>query len=161
MEELIKKVYKQWKAAIEQVGQECDDRSLHNLAAKYRNCDLFKGTEDLKSLTDLLTSPQGAEFCLERSFPDLEIFRLFKPFNPERYGVYTDAGEITLDNPGKAVLVGRTVATVNCDTLARHELFLLHGAKATINASGWAVVSVKDSAGCKVIKNVSGNAVIL
>ena len=88
-------------------------------------------------------------------------FRLFKPFNPEKYGVYIDAGIITLRNPEKAVLIGRTNATINCDTLERHEIFLLHGAKAFINASGWAVVSVKGSTGCQQIRNVSGNAVIL
>ena len=161
MEELVKKVHAQWRAAIEQVGRECDSRSLHNLAEKYRRCDMFKGTENLEDIIRLLTSPQGAEFCLAHRFPNPATFRLFKPFNPERHGVFIDAGEITLKDPGKTVLVGRTTATVNCDTLTRHEVFLMHGAKAVINASGWAVVVVKSSSGCQVIRNISGNAIIL
>ena len=125
MEDIIRQVYAQWRIAKEQARQECDSRSLPNMAEKYRMCDMFKGTEDLQ------------------------------------YGVYIDAGTITLRNPEKAVLIGRTSATINCDTLERHEIFLLHGAKAFINASGWAVVSVKGSTGCQQIRNVSGNAVIL
>ena len=138
MEDIIRQVYAQWRVAKEQARQECDSRSLPNMAEKYRMCDMFKGTEDLQA-----------------------SFRLFKPFNPEKYGVYIDAGIITLRNPEKAVLIGHTSATINCDTLERHEIFLLHGAKAFINASGWAVVSVKGATGCQQIRNVSGNAVIL
>ncbi|UWG05632.1 MAG: hypothetical protein [Bacteriophage sp.] len=161
MEDIIRQVYAQWRVAKEQARQECDSRSLPNMAEKYRMCDMFKGTEDLQSLIRLFTSPQGMEFCIKHRFPNIATFRLFKPFNPEKYGVYIDAGIITLRNPGKAVLIGRTSATINCDTLERHEIFLLHGAKAFINASGWAVVSVKGSTGCQQIRNVSGNAVIL
>ena len=155
MEDIIRQVYAQWRVAKEQARQECDSRSLPNMAEKYRMCDMFKGTEDLQSLIRLFTSPQGMEFCIKHRFPNIATF------NPEKYGVYIDAGIITLRNPGKAVLIGRTNATINCDTLERHEIFLLHGAKAFINASGWAVVSVKGSTGCQQIRNVSGNAVIL
>ena len=161
IKELVSKVHAQWCAAIEEVSRECDSRSLPNLAAKYRACDMFKGTEDVKALADLFTSPQGAEFCIAHRFPNLAVFRLFKAFSPERYNVYIDAGKIALRNPKKAVLVGRTSAVVDCDTLERHGVWLMHGAKAVINASGWAVVRVESSAGCQVIKNVTGNAVIL
>ena len=161
MEDIIRQVYAQWRIAKEQARQECDSRSLENRAEKYRMWDMVKGKEDLKSLIRLFTSPQGMEFCIKHRFPNIATFRLFKPFNPEKYGVYIDAGTITLRNPEKAVLIGRTSATINCDTLERHEIFLLHGAKAFINASGWAVVSVKGSTGCQQIRNVSGNAVIL
>ena len=158
---LVGKVHAQWRAAIEEAGRECDARSLHNLAERYRGCGLFKGTEDLESLVGLLTSPQGAEFCMRYRFPNLAVFRLFKAFSPERYNVYIDAGRMTLRNPEKAVLVGRTSAVVDCDTLAAHRIFLMHGARAVINASGWAVVRVEASAGCQVIRNVTDNAVIL
>ena len=161
MEELVKKVHAQWRAVIERAGQECDSRSLHNLAERYRSCDLFKGTEDMESLAALLTSPQGAEFCITHRFPNLAVFRLFKPFSPERYNIYIDAGEITLIEPKKAVLVGRTKAVIDCRTLARHEVMLMHGATAVVNASGWAVVAIKATTGCQVIRNVSENAVIL
>lgn len=161
MEEIIRQIYAQWRIAKEQVQQDFDRRYYPNIAEKYRKCEMFKGTEDLQSLIQLFTSPQGMEFCINNRFPNMATFRLFKPFNPETYGIYIDAGIITLHNPEKAVLIGRTSATINCDTLERHEVFLLHGAKAFINASGWAVVSVQGSTGCQQVRNVTGNAVIL
>lgn len=161
MEEIIRQIYAQWRVVKEQVQQDFYNRSLPNIAEKYRKCDMFKGTEDLQSLVRLFTSPQGMEFCIKNRFPNMATFRLFKPFNPETYGIYIDAGIITLNNPKKAVLIGRTSATINCDTLERHEVFLLHGAKAFINASGWTVVSVQGSTGCQQVRNVTGNAIIL
>lgn len=88
MEDIIRQVYAQWRVAKEQARQECDSRSLPNMAEKYRMCDMFKGTEDLQSLIRLFTSPQGMEFCIKHRFPNIATFRLFKPFNPEKYGVY-------------------------------------------------------------------------
>lgn len=161
IEQIIRQVYSQWRIAKEQVRQQCNNRSLPNMAEKYRKCDMFKGTEDLQDLIRLFTSPQGMEFCMKNHFPNIATFRLFKPFDPDKHGIYIDAGEITLKNPKRVVLIGRTSATITCDTLERHEVFLLHGAKAIINASGWAVVSVSTSTGCQFIRNISGNAVIL
>lgn len=106
MEDIIRQVYAQWRVAKEQARQECDSRSLPNMAEKYRMCDMFKGTEDLQSLIRLFTSPQGMEFCIKHRFPNIATFRLFKPFNPEKYGVYIDAGIITLRNPEKRFLSG-------------------------------------------------------
>ena len=54
MEDIIRQVYAQWRVAKEQARQECDSRSLPNMAEKYRMCDMFKGTEDLQSLIRLV-----------------------------------------------------------------------------------------------------------
>ncbi len=161
IKDIIIQIHGQWLIVKGRAVSECERAGLHDVAEKYRACGMFRGTEDLQGLVGLLTSPQGMELCMRYRFPKPESFRQFKPFHPERYGVYIDAGEITLENPEKAVLVGRTSATVNCDVLARHDVFLLHGAKAVVNASGWAVVSVNEMKGCQLIRNVSGNALIL
>lgn len=161
MEEIIRQIYAQWRIAKEQARQECESRSLPNLAEKYRKCNMFKGTEDLQGIIRLFTSPQGLEFCMKYHFPNLATLRLFKAQNVERYGIYIDAGAITLENPTRAILIGRTSATINCDTLERHEVVLLHKANAIINASKWAVVFLKAGQGCTFIKNVSETALIL
>lgn len=125
-------------------------------------CPLFTGRErTLEDIIALFTSPQGMEFCLKHHFPNMATFRLFKPHKPDRYGIYIDAGVITLRNPASVVLIGRTSATVNCDTLEMHEVTLLHGAKAAVNASRWAVVRTTVEAGCSVIRNTTDNAVII
>lgn len=161
MDTLIKQIFAQWKIAKEQARQDCESRSLHNLAEKYRVCDMFKGTEDLQGIIRLFTSTQGLEFCMRYHFPNIATLRLFKRYNVEKYGIYIDAGAITLKNPTRAILIGRTSATINCDTLKKHEVVLLHGANAIVNASKWSVVFVKAEQGCTFIKNPSENALIL
>ena len=162
METVVRQIYAQWIAAKEQARMECESRGLHNVAERYRRCDLFKGTErTVGELADVLTSPQGLEFCMRYHFPNMATFRLFKGREAEKYGVYIDAGAITLKNPEKAVLIGHTSATIYCDTLEKHVITLLHGAKAVVNASGWTVVRVQAEQGCSCIKSISGNAVII
>lgn len=124
-------------------------------------CPLFKGTEDLQGIIRLFTTTQGLEFCMKHHFPNIATLRLFKPYNVERYGIYIDAGAITLNNPTRAILIGRTSATINCSTLECHEIVLLHGARANVNATKWAVVFVKAEQGCAFLKNTSENALIL
>lgn len=162
MEAIISQIYAQWRLAKEQARQECESRALHNLAERYRQCDMFKGTErTVEELAEVFMSPQGLEFCMRYHFPNLATFRLFKGRGVEKYGIYIDAGTITLKNPERAILIGHTSATIYCDTLERHAVTLLHGAKASVNASKWAVVRVQAEQGYSVIKNTSGNAVII
>jgi len=134
---------------------------IYTQAKQLNCCDLFKGTEDLQAIIRLFSSPQGIEFCMNNHFPNTSTFRLFKPYNVERHGIYIDAGNITLSNPERAILIGRTCATIDCDTNVRHEVIVLHGAKALVNASKWAVVFTKVEQGSICIKNTSDNAVIL
>ncbi len=162
MEEVIKRIYAQWRLAKEQARQECESRHLSNVAEKYRQCEMFKGTErTVEEMAALLLSQQGLEFCMKYHFPNMATFRLFKGKGAEKYGIYIDAGTITLKNPERALLIGRTTATVYCDTLERHEVILMRGAKAVVNAAKWSVARVQAEQGCIVIKNTSENAVIL
>lgn len=125
-------------------------------------CPLFTGKEkSLEDIVKLFTSTQGIEFCVNNQFPNMATFRLFKSYNVEKFGIYIDAGNITLNNPKRAILIGRTSATINNDTLEAHDIILLHGAKAIINASGWAVCKTIVEKGCSVIRNTSENAIIL
>lgn len=162
METIIRQIYAQWIVAKEHAQRECENRSLHNVAERYRQCNLFKGTErTVEELANVFTSPQGLEFCMRYHFPNMATFRLFKGSGAEKYGIYIDAGTITLKNPDKAILIGHTSATIYCDTLEKHVITLLHGAKAVVNASKWAVVRVQAEQGCSCIKSISGNAVII
>ena len=125
-------------------------------------CPRFTGKErTLEDIISLFTSPQGLEFCIKNHFPNIATLRLFKQYDVEKHGIYIDAGVITLKNPERAVLIGRTSATVNCDTCERHDITFMHGAKGTVNATKWAVVHVETGVGCNVIKNVFNNAIIL
>ena len=142
MEELIQQIYKQ--------------------ARLLGACELFTGKErTLEDIVHLFVTPQGIEFCINNHFPNMETFRLFKPYKIERFGIYIDAGTITLHNPKRAILIGNTVATINNDTLDAHEVILLHGAKAVVNASSWAVCKAIVAEDCYIDSNVTDNAIIL
>lgn len=161
METIIRQIYAQYQIAKEQAARECEGSRLYNLAEKYRHCDMFKGTEDLQEIIRLFTSSRGLEFCMKFHFPNIATLRLFKSYNVERYGIYIDAGTITLENPKRAILIGHTNATIVCSTLERHHVALLHGSKTVISASDWAVVFVDAAKGCNVMKIVNDNAVII
>lgn len=162
MDSVIRQLYAQWRIAKEKARQECESRSLPNLAEKYRKCSMFKGTEDVQGIIRLFSTTQGIEFCMDYHFPNLATMRLFKPYlDPVRHGIYLDAGAATIDNPSKVILIGRTTATINCSSLDRHDVILMHGAKAVINASDWAVVFVNAEQGCTVIRSTTDNAMIL
>ena len=136
-------------------------RQVYVQAQQIDSCAKFKGTEDLEGIAKLFKSSQGIEFCINKHFPNMATFRLFKPFGMEKYGIYIDAGNITLKNPDSVILIGRTQAQVDCDTNVRHEVIVMHGAKALVNASNWAVVFTKVGNGSICIKNTSDNAMIL
>lgn len=159
--EIIERLHRQWLIAKEQRRQRCEASHMNVVAEKLAACNIFKGTEDIAGIARLFTSPQGVEFCLAANFPNLATLRLFKRFNPERYGIYIDAGSITLNNPKTAVLIGRTTATVKCDTCENHTVITMHGATATVLASGWAVVRTEAGASTSIIRRATDNAIIL
>ncbi len=134
---------------------------IHAQAALIGGCGAFTGRESLPELAELFLSDGGLDFCLGNRFPNTSTFRLFRGCGLEKHGIYIDSGDITLQNPGRAVLIGRTAAVVKCDTLERQEVVALNGAKAVISASGWSVVAVRAQSGCTVVRNASENAIIL
>ena len=158
---LLNEIYAQWKSAKQRAQQECENRALFNMAEKYRACTMFKGTEDLEQIIRLFTSPQGVEFCQKYHFPDITTLRRFKQYDVERYGIYIDAGHIRLKNERTVVLIGKTSACLSYDSNGRHEVILMHGAQASIQASAWAVVFVSGEHGCQVIKKATDRAMIL
>jgi len=72
-------------------------RQIYTQAKLLGACPLFKGTEQtVEDIVRLFESPQGIEFCMKNHFPNMATFRLFKPHGVEKYGIYIDAGTLTL-----------------------------------------------------------------
>lgn len=160
-EGIIKNIHSQWLIAKEQRRLRCEASNMDDVAHKLAECKMFKGTETLEELAQLFLSPQGLEFCLAANFPSLATLRIFKKYDTRRLGFYIDAGTIRLKNPGKVVLIGRTNATIECDTCEAHTVVTMHGATATVVASGWAVVRTEAGIASGIIKRTSANAIIL
>lgn len=161
MSKLISQIYKEWKSVKKRAQQDCENRALFNMAEQYRACCMFKGTEDIEQIIKLFTSPQGVEFCQRYNFPEIQTLRKFQQYDVERFGVFIDAGSIALNNVRRLVLVGDTQATITCDNTWRYEIIMMHGAKAEINASGWAVVAIINKTGCEVKVTATERAKIL
>lgn len=124
-------------------------------------CSRFQGTENPEQLMRLFLTPQGVEFCQKHNFPDIDTLRTFRGLEAARHGIYIDAGRIVLHNVKQVALIGDTVAELKYDDpTKRHEVILMHGAKARIVATGWAVVSVTKGS-CEVIADAKDRAKIL
>ena len=131
-------------------------KSVENMGA----CGNFYG-HTLGNLIEQLFSPQGIEFVLSHAYPDLDTFRQFKKYEMEEKGVYIDCGDFTLTDPERVFLIGDTRATLNFTQTRAYKVRLIYGAKATINASGYSVVSVGKDRMSRFEVNTSDNALIL
>ena len=135
-------------------------KTIYQNASKLGVCSLFKGTESIDELIELFKSPQGIEFCGKHNFPDLPTLRTFRGVQASRLGLFIDT-DISRENPAKVILVGNTIATLTyTDPSKRHEVILMHGAKAIIKASGYSVVFVTNNGG-EVETHISDHAKIL
>lgn len=143
MKELVRHIQEEWKAAKQAAQEHCMRTGNQDMARKLEGCDMFKGNETLDELVELIFSPRGIEFLTKFGFPDLATFRKFKPYHPERFGVYIDSGKITLTEARRAFLIGDTVATVKYRESAGNRLHLMHGASASVLACGYSVVRIE------------------
>lgn len=142
MDKLIHTTHEKWLQAKNYAAKRCR-RSQPDVAVQLDNCAMFTGEENLQELTALMFTPQGREFMLANRFPTLTHFRKFKQYNPEQYGVYIDAGSITINEPGNVYLIGNTTAEIYCRKTQSHNIILMHGATAKVYASGYAVVKIE------------------
>ena len=124
-------------------------------------CNQSGKATDWKSLCWLFFTPQGREFCENNNFPSIEIFRNMKS-NVEKYGVYVDAGDIQLKNNVNVGIIGDTDAMLEYDdNTVVHKIILMHGAKAIIKASNYAVINLTNVNNCQVTIINDGTAKVL
>ena len=161
MKELIKKTQEAWKSAKSAAQNLCAEQGDLDMAGKLGACQMFTGEESLEDLVSLMFSARGAEFLTTYGFPSVEVFRQYKPFNPERFGVYIDSGEITLTEARRVFLVGNTTATLSYQETAANRVVLMHGARATVIADGFSVVNIETDKSSEFSFIKQGNAEIL
>lgn len=133
---------------------------LLSMAGSLGACEKSSKATDWKSVCWLFFTPQGREFCEKHNFPSLESFRLIKD-DVLKHGVYVDCGSVQMSDVENIALVGDTSAELTysgADVI--HRVILMHGAKAVINVSRYAVVSVLNISGSYEIVN-DGTARVL
>lgn len=139
-----------------------DVEEIYRQARRIGVCSKMTGKEDAEELVHLFFSPQGVEFCQKNNFPTMEMLRGFRNEQARSNGAYVDAGEVSIQNAERVALIGDTVAELTyTDPSKRHIVVLMHGAKAHIKASGYAVVFVYNGDGCEVVKTQKDYARIL
>jgi len=110
-------------------------------------CLMLKGTENIDDLIKLFFTPQGIEFCTKYKSPNLETFRRFRGMQVARGGFYIDTPVKAKNLPRVALIGSETVAELEFTETAGYTVVLMHGAKAKITASGYAVVFLHDAGG--------------
>lgn len=130
-------------------------------ASLFGACSKSNGVSDWKSLVWLFFTPQGREFCEENNFPSLEMFQGMKEY-VEEFGVFVDSGEVIRSNDANIGLVGGTsgILTYDDNTVV-HKVILMHGAKARIKASGYAVILIVNVGNCEMEIDKDETVVIL
>lgn len=146
----------EWRKAKARAEAKCRRLGREDVAQKLRVCTMFHGDETLEELADLVFSPQGLEFISHFDFPTLSIFRQFKKYDIQKLGIYIDAGNITVEEQQRVLLVGKTKAHLKYHTTRANVVCALHGAEATITASGYSIVKVeidKHSKSCAILND--------
>lgn len=127
-------------------------KDIMKAAIELGACDKSGKASDWGSLVWLLFTPQGREFCEEKNFPPLYMWRKIKDSIVGKHPVNIDAGEIKVNNPKNIAIIGDTTANLSysgSDTV--HKLIVMHGAKAVVRATNYAVLLVvKIGDGCEV-----------
>lgn len=117
---------------------------------------------DWRSLAWLFFSPQGREFCEEKNFPSLSMFQRMKPYNVEQFGIFVDLGRVSRSNDKDIALIGDTCGELKFDeNKVVHKVILMHGAKAHITASNYAVLLIVNVGGSEVTIDKDETVVVL
>lgn len=131
-------------------------------AALLGACSGSGKVSDWKSLVWLFFSPQGREFCEEKNFPELPMFREMKRNGISELGVFVDEGNVCRSNDKDIALVGDTCGELKFDeNNVVHKIILMHGAKARIKASNYAVLLIVNIGGCEVEIDKDKTVVVL
>lgn len=125
-------------------------------------CPLIGEIKDKDTLLSSFFSPQGREFCERYNFPSIELFRQIKPEITEDMAVFVDFGQFTRSNDKDIALIGETCGELIFDeNKTVHKIILMHGAKAVIKVSNYAVLLIVNIGGCEVTINKDETARIL
>ena len=157
----IKDAQKKWKVAKDAAQAKYEKSYQYEMARKLEACKMFTGEASMEEMINLMFSPQGTEFLTENNFPDIATFRRFKKYHPEQFGVYIDAGEISLSEAKNVFLVGNTTARLKYAQTQGNRLILMCGATARIEASGYCVLKIEKDDKSNVEVNVSGHAKVM
>lgn len=110
-------------------------------------CDKVDAVTDMESLSQLLFSPQGREFCRKHDYPDIPTcIAVAEQARP--YGIHVNE-RVEVSNRHVALIGGDSgVSELTFSGTAKaYTVILMHGAKAHITATDYAVVRIDNIGG--------------
>lgn len=114
-------------------------RNIMQAINELEPCNKSKEINSWSKLFKVLFTPRGTQFCIKYKFPTLELLRLAGN-ELSKYGVFTDAGKLTLYNCRRTILAGDTQAVIYVsDNDFPTEIMAIHGAKAVIYTTEYPV----------------------
>ena len=131
------------------------NRTIETVLALARDkgaCEKATKATSWKSLAWLFFSPQGQEFCEKQNYPSMIVWdRIMEQTDPTRYGIFVDKGKVEIRGRENVALIGETEARCYFSTPRKpHRVILMHGAKARIVATNYAVVNIVKIGNCEV-----------
>lgn len=125
-------------------------------------CDLLRLGMTPTELCQLLRTPQGEEFIL-KGLPTLSLWRLigeeYKDLLAQHH-IYLDAGYLELDGETtRLIAIGATHLRLPANKPKLYNVTLIHGAKADVLATNWAVVSVERDSNSQAYIACTDNAI--
>lgn len=133
-------------------------KDILNKAIGMGACSQSSKATDWKSLVWLFFSPQGREFCRDKNYPSLEMFRSMKG-NIEPFGVHVEE-DVKAVNEDKAIIGGTAELTYQ-GTDKAHKVILMHGGSAHIKVGNYAVVRIENISGkYEIINDGTGKVLI-
>lgn len=133
-------------------------KDIVNKAVGLGACSKSRKVSDWKSLVWLFFSPQGREFCRNKNFPSLEMFRSMKGYI-EAYGVNVEEDTKAV-NEDKAIIAG-TAELTYYGTDKVYKVILMHGGNARIKVGNYAVIHIENISGDYEIINDGTGKVLL
>lgn len=123
-------------------------KDIKEMALGFGACDLIEGADSLKSLVDVMRTPQGREFCKKHCFPTLDVLRQYKD-ELAQMNVFVDAGTIETTDVDNVIVAGETDAVIRFKSTDRpYHAIAMHGANAKVIAYGYSI--------CQIV-NIGGN----
>lgn len=133
-------------------------KDILEMAGRLGACSQSGKATDWKSLAWLFFSPQGREFCRDKNFPSLELFRQIKA-NAEPCGIYVEE-HVKLINEDAAIISGTAELIYHGPTKA-YKVIIMHGASVKMKIGSYAVVRVENMGGSyEVINDGTGKVLV-
>lgn len=159
----VEKTKAEWRAVIGRAIEDCLREGDKKTAAAMKSCTIWDDVETVEDVYKLLFKPRALEVMMPYKFPSLETMRDYKASTVpmEENGIYVDSGNVEIEASRRVLLAGETFAKIRARDRGLTEVVIMHGARAEVEAGGYAVVAVYCTSDSNYTTQKRGDAIIL